>query len=674
MDIREDETVETPSPTRGNPSSLLRVAGLVAALAALLGAAAVALSPSLRRRFVAPRAPLVSISIDSTPSGAEVFIDEDSRGTTPLQAPLAPGAHRVRLVLAGHEAWRRAVDPARTRKLAATLQPLQAGALIVESDPAGATVLLDGERRGTTRIRLTHVEPGAHVLRVAHEPRYRAVTRHVELQPRETRRLTVRLASNVEAFYRGHISLRPAKLANYTELLNHYLDEGRKEAAAATATKALQRLDAAEATAIELRQFHAQLDRVCFGRATGIGEAARDQLLDAVLALFARLAASQPHRPDHYLPLVTILERTGRFANVLEACDEAARRARAPGVVHVHIADACLARDQLQPAIALLERAIRLRPDDFQARCRLGAAYHRAERHDHALRQYQAAEKLADDAPLERRRRLQIDIARLLAAKGDLPGASARYDKAVGVPGGRAIEPGRGLVAHYRFDQNASDASGKGHHGENHGATLVSGGKLGGAFSFDGEDDYVSIPARATGGLTAATFALWVKTTQSKAVSRGQFYANPTLLGAATDGWGSGDLGLMLENGKAAYFHGLTPDGKDMMWFSANQVADGKWHHVALVHAGPLILFYVDGRLARGEASSAGRRSERPGVLSDTPAGAKLCKAALLIGASNRSFGGSRPASFVRGLIDDVRIWNRALTAREIAAVRATVR
>ena len=120
MDIREDETVETPSPTRGNPSGLLRVAGLVAALAALLGAAAVALSPSLRRRFLARHDPPVSISIDSTPSGAEVFIDEESRGTTPLQAPLAPGPHGVRLVLAGREAWRRTVDPARTRTLAAS--------------------------------------------------------------------------------------------------------------------------------------------------------------------------------------------------------------------------------------------------------------------------------------------------------------------------------------------------------------------------------------------------------------------------------------------------------------------------------------------------------------------------------------------------------------------------
>ncbi len=672
MGIREDETVEMPSPVRGKPRAPLRVLGVCAALAGVIGAVAVALSPGLRQRFLATRTPLIAISIDSTPSGADVFIDEESRGRTPTEARLTPGQHVIRIVRVGYMPWRRTFDAAKTRKLAPTLEPLRVATLIVESEPGGADVLLDGERRGTTPIRLSNDEAGAHTVRVADEPIYRAVTRHVQLKARETRRLTVRLTSKLEAFYREQIKEQPAKLGNYTELVHHYLEEQSMEKAVAVTTKALRVLDGAEASSIELRQFYTELDIVCLGRAAGVSDAMREELLEAVLALFGRLAATKPHEPELYLPIVRILERTGRFTRMLEACDEAAQRARVRGVVHVNIAEAYLDRGGAKRAITLLEHATKLRPDHLQAHERLGAAYHHDERYGDALRAYEIAERLSADAPAERRSQLQIEIARLLAAKGDTEGAVARYEKALGLeaPAGRGVEVTRGLIAHYRFDKDASDASGNGRHAENHGATLVAGGKFGSAFSFDGADDYVSIPSGVTRGLASATFALWVKTTQSKAKPRGSYWTNPALLGVATAAYGSGDLALMIEKGNVAYFHGLPPEDRDMSWFSEKSVNDDRWHHIALVNAGPLVLLYVDGRLARGEAFRTGGGTKRLGVRSDTSSGRALGSAPFFIGATNVALGRRTCAGcFYRGLIDDVRIWNRALRAAEVAAI-----
>ncbi|NQT51729.1 hypothetical protein HQ576_06755 [bacterium] len=398
-------------------------------------------------------------------------------------------------------------------------------------------------------------------------------------------------------------------------------------------------------------------------------------MLNAVLTHFRAVAARWPDEPERYLPLVKILHVTGRFAAMLGACDEIARQTEAARVVHLHIAQAYLHHEEWRGAIALLEHATQLQPKWLKAHARLGSAYRRAKRYDDALRAYETAERLAADAPAELRKHLQVEMARILACRGDAAGASARYEAALGLGSadGQRIDLAKGLIVHYRFDRDASDASGRGHHGENHGAMPDASGRIGGALAFDGTDDYVSIPARATQGLESATFSLWVKTASEP--KRGKlFWAHPTLLGTATNGWGSGDLGLMLNRGRVAYFHGLTPDGRDLSWSSAVAVNDGEWHHVALVNGGPFVLLYVDGRLISGEAASHGDGTVPLGAASDTPSGGKVGRAPFFVGACNAAMERQRAALFCRSLIDDVRIWNRALSAREIASICAEAR
>ena len=233
-------------------------------------------------------------------------------------------------------------------------------------------------------------------------------------------------------------------------------------------------------------------------------------------------------------------------------------------------------------------------------------------------------------------------------------------------------EPGKGLVLHYPFDKDASDASGNGHHGNVRGATPVAEGKIGGALAFDGTDDCVAVPAAATQGLLRFTVALWVRTDQAAAVPRPQFWQNPTLIGCATGGLGSRDLSLMLENGRAAYFHGLRGAEVDMSWFSAVALNDKHWHHLAWVNDGPRVRLFVDGRLARGEGFAHGGESATYlGALTQTASGAAIGEAPLFIGATDDAHGSPTAKFHFRGLIDDVRIWRRALSLDEIRALCA---
>jgi tetratricopeptide (TPR) repeat protein len=529
-------------------------------------------------------------------------------------------------------------------------------------------VFLDGAHRGVAPLRLESIEPGSHTVLIADEPFYQAVTRRLTLKPREAGRLQVRLPSKIEALYRGRIQKQPKKLASYVELLHHYLEAGKGEEAVVLTTQALRMLDGAEASDLEHAQFQGQLNTVCRWRAPWVGEAAREDLFGTLLARFGALAARQPNAPASYLPIAHILARTKRLDKLLAACDDVAKRVPAASAVHVHIAQAWLSQGELALAIAVLQHATALRPDSFQAHGLLGLAYHRAERYDDSLREYQAAEKLSASAPAPLRSRLHVQMARLLADKGDMAGAAARYEKALGLDT-QAAKLTDGLIVHYPFDKDASDASGKGHHGEAHGAEAQAGGRLGGAFKFDGAKAYVGIPAAATKGLSASTFALWLKTTHTSTSERRSYWSHPALVGVASGGYGSGDLAVMVRGGNVAYFHGLTADGSDMSWASSVAVADDKWHHIALVNAGSMVLVYVDGKLAQGEGYTTGAGTRRMGVVLDTSSGGAFGEAALLVGACNASFGRMRPACFYRGLIDDLRIWNRPLRSTEIAAL-----
>ncbi len=91
------------------------------------------------------------VRVASRPAGAAVTVDGEYRGQTPLELALAPGdARRLTLFLEGYERAARSltVKPGEQRAVEVELEP-RLGAVQVTSEPAGAALYVNGERRGS---------------------------------------------------------------------------------------------------------------------------------------------------------------------------------------------------------------------------------------------------------------------------------------------------------------------------------------------------------------------------------------------------------------------------------------------------------------------------------------------------------------------------------------------
>ncbi len=121
-----------------------------------------------------------TFDIKSTPSGADVYIDFDSKGKTPVkvQVPSSKTEDYLILVLKkGYQIWSQkfappAVDKTTTVSANLVAESSTKGSIGVFTDPSGATVTLDGWKRITTPDFFTGVEPGWHVLNYAKKGYY----------------------------------------------------------------------------------------------------------------------------------------------------------------------------------------------------------------------------------------------------------------------------------------------------------------------------------------------------------------------------------------------------------------------------------------------------------------------------------------------------------------------
>ncbi len=203
------------------------------------------------------------------------------------------------------------------------------------------------------------------------------------------------------------------------------------------------------------------------------------------------------------------------------------------------------------------------------------------------------------------------------------------------------VEPGAaGLVAHYEFEGTANDSSVNGLHGTAMGEPAFVAGKVGQAISLRGLNDFVEITGyKGILGTSAVTVTAWINTTS-------------TVIGTIV-GWGA--------NGSGQRFGFLIDDGRIRIEHAGGNlqgdtnVNDGAWHHVAVTVqesatiSYPEVILYVDGI-----------DDTRPATDPD----------AFNLTAEQDVRIGSRPAGndrFFMGLLDDVRIYDRALTPEEIA-------
>jgi hypothetical protein len=140
-------------------------------------------------------------AISSVPSGASVYFDGAYKGLSPVTVQVAsegtPG-HTVSLSLSGYESWSTSLsgNPAdgQTIPVNAYLTPLQQyGSVYVESNPSGASAVLDGHYSQTTPCTFTNVNAGSHQLAVS-MPGYTSWTKTVTVSAGSTTRVSATLS------------------------------------------------------------------------------------------------------------------------------------------------------------------------------------------------------------------------------------------------------------------------------------------------------------------------------------------------------------------------------------------------------------------------------------------------------------------------------------------------
>ena len=196
------------------------------------------------------------------------------------------------------------------------------------------------------------------------------------------------------------------------------------------------------------------------------------------------------------------------------------------------------------------------------------------------------------------------------------------------------------LILHYTFDDGtATDVSGKGNSGTLGGGLTPVSGVIGQALSFNGSNGYISIPTNLL-GTGDVTVSAWIYPTNLGAnanyyyiLSDGHFY-----IGVATSYSGNN---LFASN-----------DGSGAVNSPWGSIVAGTWQLITVVRKSDgTFTLYVDG-VVRGGVDRSGGGSIKAG-------------SAMNIG---RRYS---PAYYWNGSLDDIRIYDRALSSAEIQSLHA---
>ena len=203
-----------------------------------------------------------------------------------------------------------------------------------------------------------------------------------------------------------------------------------------------------------------------------------------------------------------------------------------------------------------------------------------------------------------------------------------------------------GLVAHYPFNGNANDVSENGNDGTTYGEIQLIHDRFGNgncAYEFDGVDDYINCGNDQSLwiGNDDFTISVWIKT-----VVTGEFTDSFVILkrGSNNAQW----FDIRSYGATASFTGGIHNYRIDPN--SQLDLVDGIWHNSVFVREATSGYLYIDGILCANDSNP--NLTNYTGDIYD-----------LVIGqwyTSNVS------TDFYNGLIDDIRIYNRALTESEI--------
>jgi len=208
-----------------------------------------------------------------------------------------------------------------------------------------------------------------------------------------------------------------------------------------------------------------------------------------------------------------------------------------------------------------------------------------------------------------------------------------------------------GLVAWYRMDtlaeRTASDATG--HHDATCGVgtcPAVSGdGRIDGAYVFDGTDDLIRVPSTAELKTPQAfTVTAWI--------NRDPGSTDACIVNKSFGADGNNSWQACIDEAGSLAFYSVSASGADTLATAAAVLDTARWYHLALWWNGTTKAIFIDGART---------------VAKDVPA-ISFDDADITIGSDVDAGALVGPFS---GMVDDVRIYNRALLAAELTALQS---
>ena len=219
--------------------------------------------------------------------------------------------------------------------------------------------------------------------------------------------------------------------------------------------------------------------------------------------------------------------------------------------------------------------------------------------------------------------------------------------------------PSNGLIAWYPFNGNANDESGNGNNGSVDGSTLSSdrNNHQNSSYSFDGSDDFISIGNDSSLNPSGSvTFSSWFNLNDLN--NNNNIIIGRNNNNSGSDGYGynygilidSNDGSSKLRVGIGQESNGSITDVDHIRTINANE-----WIHYATTYDQSKIRVYVNGTQVHSTNLSRSGGNHQNNF-------------ETFIGKYRPQSSGSQQANqHFRGKLDDIGMWNRALTAAEVA-------
>ena len=208
-----------------------------------------------------------------------------------------------------------------------------------------------------------------------------------------------------------------------------------------------------------------------------------------------------------------------------------------------------------------------------------------------------------------------------------------------------------GMVGHWKFDETsgttATDSSGNNNTGTLTNSPTWTTGKIGGALSFDGVNDYADIGTMDISG-SGITIAAWVKADSFLSAIDTRFISKANSTAEQGHYW---MLGQTNSGGDKLRFRLKAGGSTQTLIASSGDLPINTWFHAIATYDGTTMRLYKDG-IEVGSVAKSGT------INTDTTIPANI----------GRNPDGS---NHMDGTMDDVRIYNRALTSADISALYA---